>query len=177
MIIDKILELLKNKSITQTELAKRTGISQQNLNRLLNASDIKVSQLIEISKALGVAPTYFFDGSESITNAEIESYKNEIINLKTLVNLNKRADLERFLQTVYEILENDFKNESKEVINKVTQNLNEVVTIGDDLINNLALTIAPFSRNQIKKNIEGQINEIKQRERLNNSNESKKALK
>src|ERR1017187_443390 len=78
----KILKYLEDKGINHSVLVKKTGISKQNLSRILSADDIKLSQLIEITKALDLPLTYFIDGKEKISNEEIEKYKERITELE-----------------------------------------------------------------------------------------------
>lgn len=48
-----IIKKVKEKNVKWSTLARKTGISKQNLCRILNSNDIKISQLILIAEALG----------------------------------------------------------------------------------------------------------------------------
>ena len=78
----KILKYLEDKGINHSVLVKKTGISKQNLSRILSSDDIKYSQLAQITTALDLPLTYFIDGKEKISNEEIEGYKETIADLK-----------------------------------------------------------------------------------------------
>jgi transcriptional regulator with XRE-family HTH domain len=162
----KIKEYIKEIGVSQFELAKKTGISQPNLNRLLTADDIKISQLVELTKALGLPVTYFFDGKEHVSNDEIDGYKKRIEELQYLVNLNKRAELEKYTQVVKEILKYEITNESQEVKNKVLGNYIDIIEAFDEGFNTLALEVSQYSRDMIKKGIEERIVEIKREQTL-----------
>lgn len=54
-------KILREKAVTQTELAKRVGMATQNLSRLIKSDDIKVSTLLKISNALSMHPADFFN--------------------------------------------------------------------------------------------------------------------
>ncbi len=54
-----IKSYIEEKGIKLSELARKTGISAQNLSRILHAKDLKVSQLFSISEALNVPYDYF----------------------------------------------------------------------------------------------------------------------
>lgn len=60
----RILEICKEKGITQIELAKQLGISRQSLHSILNG-DARISSLQKIATALGVDITELFEHSSS----------------------------------------------------------------------------------------------------------------
>lgn len=56
MVGEKIGRYLKERGISQTHLARKTGISVQKLNsRLSGKSELKAEELYRIGQALGVA--------------------------------------------------------------------------------------------------------------------------
>lgn len=57
----KILEYLAENGIKQNHLAKKLGVSKQNLSRILNSDDLKVSMLIKICNVLNIKPTHFLN--------------------------------------------------------------------------------------------------------------------
>ena len=87
-INNKILKYLQDKKISQVELAKRTNILPQNLNRLLNADDIKLSQLIAITKALDLPLTYFFEGNENVSTEKKQEFKKSNTELQHKLSAN-----------------------------------------------------------------------------------------
>lgn len=104
MDVNKIIrEYLKSKGVSQFELAKLTGISQPNIHRLLNANDIKISQLSKITKALKLPITYFFDGKEHVANEEIDGYNKRIAELEEMLGDKRRIIIERERQEVEQV--------------------------------------------------------------------------
>lgn len=118
----KILEYLRMKDISQSYLAEKLKIKQQSISRLLNSNDIKLSQLIEITKALELPVTYFFDGKEhNGANEEIEGYKKRIAELeemlgdkRQIIATRQKHDIEQVKKALNEILENEYKTLSNE---------------------------------------------------------------
>lgn len=53
-------KILREKAVTQTELARRVGMATQNLSRLIKSDDIKVSALLKLADALSMHPIDFF---------------------------------------------------------------------------------------------------------------------
>jgi MoaA/NifB/PqqE/SkfB family radical SAM enzyme len=65
-VINKaILKYLLDNGITITHLAKKLNLPNQNLGRILNHNDIKISQVFKISKALGLNEYHFFNTDAS----------------------------------------------------------------------------------------------------------------
>ena len=66
----RIKEILKEKGITQAELAKRLGVHRVALNSTLNNPNIKLSTLEKIAAAIGCEVGDFFkdegDGSATV---------------------------------------------------------------------------------------------------------------
>lgn len=52
-------------SLSQTELAKRAGITQQQLSRIENALDCQISTLSKVFKALGISVEFSRDKSSA----------------------------------------------------------------------------------------------------------------
>ena len=124
----RIVKYLEDRGINNSVLAKKAGLSKQNLSRVLSSNDIKLSQLLSITKALELPLTYFFDGNENVTN-EIESYKQKIIELENslkdktqLLTIHKRA-----LNTTIEDIEK-VMDEFKETDPKLYNDLTKVLT-------------------------------------------------
>lgn len=82
----KIRDYIDSKGIKQTDIANSLKIHQSSLSRTLNSDDLKVSQLIKISKVLMVGPTYFFDGSEIIDKNDLEICKKRIQELEESIH-------------------------------------------------------------------------------------------
>lgn len=49
---DAITAIIKDKKVTQTELAERTNVTKQNLNNKLNRDNFSTLELVEIADAL-----------------------------------------------------------------------------------------------------------------------------
>lgn len=160
-VTKKILEYIKQKNLTQTELSARTLISQQNLNRILNSNEIKVSTLIKISKALNVPPSFFFDGKEHLDNTEIEAYKKQIRSLEEQVNSYKFIRTEKFLNEVNSILEYDFKDVPIEIREKVKEEfetgINNYNSFIKKQIDDMRMELSQITKKEIKKSIYEQI--------------------
>lgn len=132
----KILEYLKKERISQSELADKTGITQQNLNRLLNAENIKVSQMLEITKALMLPSTYFIDGKGQVSKEEIEKKNKRIAELEEMLKdkkriIDEREDRDKYflLDGISSLLDSEFKNikpkTKKEILIRLRQDLGE----------------------------------------------------
>lgn len=52
---NRLKTLIKEKGIKITDISKKTGISRQNIERILDADDLKVSQLFNICEALKIS--------------------------------------------------------------------------------------------------------------------------
>jgi len=58
--MDRILEICREKGVTQVELAKRLRVSRQTLHAMLRG-DARISSVQKIADALGVHITELFD--------------------------------------------------------------------------------------------------------------------
>jgi transcriptional regulator with XRE-family HTH domain len=87
----KILDYIKIKGLSQSEIANKMNIAQSSLNRTLNSDDLKISQLIALCKAIEVSPNYFFDGTETIDNNKISLLENEITSLKSQLHFSNKV--------------------------------------------------------------------------------------
>lgn len=97
-----ILSFLKGKAISQLELAKKLQTSHQGLNRILNSEDLKVSQLIEITKALDLPTHFFFDDYKEESNNNNEADKKRIAELEEILK-----DKKAWIKTMHEMVLND----------------------------------------------------------------------
>ncbi|MDO9186766.1 MAG: helix-turn-helix transcriptional regulator [Bacteroidia bacterium] len=142
----KILEYLKKERISQSELADKTGITQQNLNRLLNAENIKVSQMLEITKALELPSTYFIDGKVQAKNDEIEWRNKRIEELEEMlrdknliINERRRYEDQRLFDAVLSLLDLEFKNvkanTKKEILEQFRKSIGDLAWIVETPIN------------------------------------------
>ena len=61
----ELKDILYNHGVSQSEIAKKLGLSQQSFSQMLSSSDIKTSLLERIAGALGVTMSLFYpmDGS------------------------------------------------------------------------------------------------------------------
>lgn len=112
----KILKYLEEKGINHSVLVKKTGISKQNLSRILGSSDdLKVSQLVEICKALDVPNTFFFEGKENDSNKEIEDLKSANLALQKKVNFfaDKYEEESNGTVNLFKLIEAAFSDDEK----------------------------------------------------------------
>ena len=75
--IDKIKQLMSDLSITQTELAERTGLKQPNINRILSGKQSMQPRTLEkLANGLGVTVWELTDDSiaVSILNNQVNGY-------------------------------------------------------------------------------------------------------
>lgn len=103
MIGDKIKEILRQKGISQAELGRLIGKERSNVTNLLKSDNMGVQTLIQISKALNVPVSSFFEDQiktdilneprfeytkkhkEVNINDKIAELKNRIIELQQMV--------------------------------------------------------------------------------------------
>ncbi|MCW3076944.1 MAG: hypothetical protein JWO32_1553 [Bacteroidetes bacterium] len=136
----KIIDLLRVLNIPQAALAEKLGMAQSNLNRLLNSEDLKVSQLIEISKSLNVSPSHFFDGSETINKNELDACKKRVEELeemlsdkRKIIQDNQRTELMGYIRRTENTLNKNFnlKKDTKTLlINKVYETIEKHIKSG-----------------------------------------------
>ncbi len=79
-ITEKVKEYMRLKNIPHTTLAEKLNTSNQNISRILNSDDLKVSTLEKIAKALDLPIKYFFDDDlkEVIELEEIKAQLNTL---------------------------------------------------------------------------------------------------
>ncbi|MBL7909528.1 MAG: helix-turn-helix transcriptional regulator [Bacteroidia bacterium] len=95
-----IKKYIKEHGINITALARNTGFSKQNLIRILNSDDIKVSQVYKISEALDKDKKYFF-------NIKSEEEKKEIEALYSQVKENNERLKKLIVSAVYQSYYNE----------------------------------------------------------------------
>ena len=67
-----IKETLKQRGLTQNELAERLGINRVSLSRILsNKNDMRVSTITKIAEAIGCDVSEFFSPEEKADNTTI----------------------------------------------------------------------------------------------------------
>ncbi len=160
----KIIDYIRENKISQSDIAKKTGIAQSNLNRLLNSDDLRVSHLIQITKALELPVTYFFDGKEHISNEEIEGYKKRINELEYFMSIAKRHEEEKLFIAFSQILDVEFKNIKKEtkkvLISQLSEDINSMKEFRDHFS---VIHINDFSKEVIIDLIKKMIKEIEKK--------------
>lgn len=63
---DRIREMLKNKGMTQRELAEKAGITEASISRYINDKRIpKITFVRKIADALGTTIDYLIEGSNT----------------------------------------------------------------------------------------------------------------
>lgn len=82
--IDKIL---RERGISQAELARRLEMAPQNVSRIIKSDDIKLSVLNKIADALGVSVSSFFSNGDN----HFETENREILasQQRTIENLSE----------------------------------------------------------------------------------------
>ena len=157
-INNKIQNYIEKKGFKLVDISKKMGISKQNFSRILNSDDLKLSQLIELCKVLEVNPTYFFDGSETINNEEIEGYKKRIEELEFIVDQSKFYRVDKFLTEASNVIKYDFpeieKSIKEKVLNEIVDGVKNYKTMMYNLLSNFHMDISEMSKQEIKKEIE-----------------------
>lgn len=60
----QLKKILKERKISQLELANMSGLSRQTVNMIIAGGDMKMSTMIALSEALNVPMSYWFAGEE-----------------------------------------------------------------------------------------------------------------
>lgn len=77
----ELKERLSTTHISLSEIARRIGVSPQNLNSMFNSEDVKSGAIEKLAKALDVPITFFYRDSYSITgNNIVNSGDNNAVN-------------------------------------------------------------------------------------------------
>lgn len=162
----KILDFIKMKGIAQADLAKKMKIAPSNLNRILNSDDLKISQLVEISKILKVNPTHFFEGESSLNNKELESYKNRITELEKIIKDKEHYEFEKFYGTVKEILfyDKDFGSVEDKLKERIIIYISEAY--GKSQLEKIIYDVSVLSKQEIKMEIRSAMALIKKGDEL-----------
>ena len=56
-IHDIIKDIMKNEGVTQTQLAKKVGVTKQAISHFLNGNDVRLSVVVNILSVLGFMET------------------------------------------------------------------------------------------------------------------------
>lgn len=84
---ERIAELLRERDMTQRELAKRTGVTEVSMSRYINGERIpKAMYLSNIAKVLGTTQDYLL-GNESKEEA-VESAEDSFLQVHRLIARN-----------------------------------------------------------------------------------------
>lgn len=77
----ELKERLSTTHISLSEIARRIGVSPQNLNSMFNSEDVKSGAIEKLAKALDVPITFFYRDSYIITgNNIVNSGDNNAVN-------------------------------------------------------------------------------------------------
>jgi len=77
---EKLNTLLKSRGISQRQLARMTGYTQQYINAVArNKTSVSIRALKKIAEALGVSPSYFLEDYESLSFINNKELKDEVI--------------------------------------------------------------------------------------------------
>ncbi len=159
----RILEYIRSNDISLSDVAKKIGVAQSSLSRTLSSDDLKISQLVEITKALELPVTYFFDGKEHISNEEIEGYKKRIEELEYIVSLGKKHEDEKLYLILIGILDSEFKGITKETRKELLKGWREHLSLMKELRESLQINISEIDREDIIEGIKGKIIAIEQK--------------
>lgn len=159
----KIIDYIRENKISQSDVAKKAGIAQSNLNRLLNSDDLRVSHLIQITKALDLPVSYFFDGTEHISNTEIENYKKKIEDLEYLISLGRKHEEEKLYIILTSILDSEFKGLKKETKNVLLKEWDKSINEMKKIRERVQFNVSEVSRDEIIESIKERIKQIEQK--------------
>lgn len=97
MIIgEKIKILLKEKNISQTQLAELIGKDRQGINKLLKSDNMGCQTLVKIASVLNVDISYFFnDSPNNIVNEPLSTYE-----VKPLFLEQRMAEVEKEIKQI-----------------------------------------------------------------------------
>ena len=79
-----IQTIAKQKGITMSSLAEKSGLTQQALFQILRNNSTKVITLEKISEVLGVSPSVFFDGVVQNNERDYELLKARVESLELI---------------------------------------------------------------------------------------------
>lgn len=85
---ERLKELLSSLKISQTDIAKKLGLSQQSFNQMLSASDVKSSLLERVANAIGMSISTLYDLGCCSTAPDKDIYGGNSIE-----NKSKESDL------------------------------------------------------------------------------------
>ena len=125
MNISKLNEIVVDSKLNKVQLAKMCNITRATLDNALNGSDIKISTLESLAKALGVSAGIFFDEDNGVTavNSAVATGSgtaNNSVNITTAPSGDSAvlAERVRSLETLI-IEKNERINELKERIEEL----------------------------------------------------------
>lgn len=67
----------ERRGLSQSELARRLGVSQANLSRIEHGADLRVSTLLDVARALGMEPMIVPKSALSVLRAVLDSVSHE----------------------------------------------------------------------------------------------------
>lgn len=113
----KIIELLKKKDISRKELAQIIGMSEKGLGLMLKHNTIKVTTLIEISKALKVDINYWFRNEDDNSLKMEGDFPSDRYSDEALLQIKQATEKLSVKQREIDLLEK--RIEDKETITKM----------------------------------------------------------
>ena len=91
-VVDLIIEITKNKNISQSELARRVDMAKSAISRYFNKTrELPINRISDFAKALNVEPEYLL-GIEEISKNNTVTKITEIANKLIVENQNKTLD-------------------------------------------------------------------------------------
>ena len=126
----ELKDILYQNKISQSEIARKLGLSHQSFNQMLSAADVKTSLLERIAKALDVKMSFFYpmDGNNAVASGNgsvaVTGNNNDVGNVSIGSNadvLQERVkyleqqieDKERLLDEKERLIKILMKNEQK----------------------------------------------------------------
>ncbi len=114
----KVLKLLKEKNLTQTQLAEKIGITQSSLSKILSGKySTKITTAQKLAKVLNVSADYFINSDEKNSkkeNIEDKNYLNLTSKMELLEEKMKRYEAENaLLRKELELIKNELGKNKK----------------------------------------------------------------
>lgn len=106
----KLKEFFIREGVSLSEVARRLGVSQQNLSSLLSSDNIKTGTLEKVAEILGKSPAYFYTGDNSGTAVVGTAHQSTVIGKQdngfTAVKvLEKQLDIkDKQIETLMDII-------------------------------------------------------------------------
>ena len=84
-------KLVSDSKFCKAQIAEMAEVSRTTLDNALNGADIKISTIESLAKVLGVSPSVFFGGNNSVDEESLNMYEREIARLQTLLDNQQKS--------------------------------------------------------------------------------------